>query len=151
MPLVQLAKSRNSAFRRVVRGENGEIERTHSWEPGDVIEVPWSDLRVLADDLGKTLFAVRPDPERPGKFVAVEVDYDEMRATIAAGDFDEEPAVEEPSDDPEPGEEGEPDDESGQASDSVTEEMSEAGTNPAQAEGGSDGENTAGRSTRRRR
>ena len=149
MPLVQLSKSRKSSFRRSVRDAKGEIVRTYTWEPGDVLDVPGPDLRVLADDFGKTLFPVKPDSERPGKYLVLEVDYDEMRTQFAAGDFDEDTEDDESPEDAEP---SEPQDaESGQASDPGLEDTPEAGMNPAIAEGGSDGENAAGRPARRRR
>lgn len=149
MSLVQLVKSRKSSFRRSVRDAKGEIVRTYTWEPGDVLDVPRPDLRVLADDFGKTLFPVKPDKERPGKYLMLEVDYDEFRARVAAGDFDEDTEDDESPEDAEPGEPQ--DEESGQASDSGLEDTPEAGTNPAIAEGGSDGKNATGRPARRRR
>lgn len=87
MPLIQLSKARQSGFRRVVRDAAGAIVREYNWEkPGDVLDIPPEDVRVILGDLNKTLLPVVPRPGSPGKFDVVEVDLDEVKAAIAAED-----------------------------------------------------------------
>lgn len=90
MPLIQLSKARQSGFRRVVRDAAGTIVREYVWEkPGDVLDIPPEDVRVILDDLKKTLLPVVSRPGSPGKFDEVEVDLDQLRAAIAEEDADE--------------------------------------------------------------